>query len=460
MHSKGEFICISGPDKGKSISFGEHTIKLGRASSCGLLSDDPELGNHRVALKVVAGKLKFQASENACVFVDGVHAPSGSLRPGKQLRAGRSVWQFDLENSVPHKVAAQNGTGVIHQAGGFINSFLGLEQLEGVNVREVFSEVSRKRSEADVTELLTIGTSKNTPDLQDINTTWPKPWMFFKALMLTGLVYLGFVFAWKQFHNTNLIPGMIMVGASAIPLTVVLFYFEMNAPRNVSLHRVLWMLLVGGIVSLITSLFGFDLLGKSLGWLGASQAGIIEETGKLLALLIIAHKAKYRWTLNGLLFGGAVGAGFAAFESAGYAFRNGLGDLAIQTLGMGTAQLEGVFESIWVRGLLTPGGHVAWTALVGAALWKIKGDQPFNISMLKDARFLRVFGLAVVLHMIWNSPFGADLPYFGKYLLLAGVAWMAIFGFIQDGLNQIRSEQEKAGAYSRSSAVSKKAVAR
>jgi RsiW-degrading membrane proteinase PrsW (M82 family) len=382
MYSNGEFICISGPDKGKRISFNEHTIKLGRSSSCGLLSDDPELGNDRVALKVVEGKLKFQATENARVFVDGVQTLSGSLPPGKQLRAGRSVWQFEVE---------------------------------------------------------------------------PRPWLFFKALVLTVLVYLGFVFAWKQFHNTNLIPGMIMVGASAIPLTVVLFYFEMNAPRNVSLHRVLWMLLVGGIVSLITSLFGFNMFGRSLDWLGASQAGIIEETGKLLALLIIAHKAKYRWTLNGLLFGGAVGAGFAAFESAGYAFRSGLGELTIQTLGLGAAQLDGVFENIWVRGLLTPGGHVAWTALVGAGLWKVRGDQPFNVSMLKDARFLRVFGLAMLLHMIWNSPFGTELPFLGKYLLLAGVAWMAIFGFIQDGLNQIRSEQVRANE---SSIRHKKAAAR
>jgi hypothetical protein len=44
--------------------------------------------------------------------------------------------------------------------------------------------------------------------------------------------------------------------------------------------------------------------------------------------------------------------------------------------------------------------------------------------------------------MIWNSPFGVDLPYYGKYLVLMGVAWMAIFGFIQDGLNQIKQAQK------------------
>ena len=92
MHHKNEFACISGPDQGKRISLSEHTVMLGRSSSCGLLSDDPDLGNERVTLKVIDGRLSFRASSNARVFVDGVQTPNGSLKPGRQLRAGRSVW--------------------------------------------------------------------------------------------------------------------------------------------------------------------------------------------------------------------------------------------------------------------------------------------------------------------------------------------------------------------------------
>lgn len=437
-----QFICISGPDKNKRITLNGHSVLLGGSSSCNYLSDDAELGREKIELVVTNGKLQFRATTKAKVFVDGVRTLSGSLQPGQQLRAGRSYWQFESAAQAAPAAVAANVNGLLGKARGAINQAIGLEQPEDFNVKAVFSEVSKKRSDAEVTDLFTIGAKNNTPELMNIDTNWPQPWVFFKALLMTVMVYLGFVFAWKQFHNTNLIPGMIMVGAAAIPLAVVIFYFEMNAPRNVSLHQVLRMLLLGGVVSLITSLFGFNMFGQSLGWLGASQAGIIEESGKLLALLIVAHKVKYKWTLNGLVFGGAVGAGFAAFESAGYAFRSGLGELTVQTLGLGPAQLEGVFDSIMVRGLLTPGGHVAWTALVGAALWKVKGDQPFAFAMLKDERFWRVFALAVGLHMIWNSSFGVDLPYYGKYLVLMGVAWMAIFGFIQDGLNQIRHAQQ------------------
>jgi hypothetical protein len=47
-----------------------------------------------------------------------------------------------------------------------------------------------------------------------------------------------------------------------------------------------------------------------------------------------------------------------------------------------------------------------------AALWRVKGDRPFTFDMLQDSRFLRVFGIAVVLHMLWNSPL--ELPLFGN----------------------------------------------
>lgn len=84
-----------------------------------------------------------------------------------------------------------------------------------------------------------------------------------------------------------------------------------------------------------------------------------------------------------------MGAGFAVFESAGYALR-------IPSLG----GPEAMFDNIWIRGLLSPGAHVAWTTLVGAALWRVRGNQPTAAKVLQDIRFLRVFGLAIGLHII------------------------------------------------------------
>jgi RsiW-degrading membrane proteinase PrsW (M82 family) len=77
--------------------------------------------------------------------------------------------------------------------------------------------------------------------------------------------------------------------------------------------------------------------------------------------------------------------------------------------------------------------------MVGAALWRVRAGRPVTREMLVDRRFLRVFGLAVVLHMVWNSPL--QLPFYLKYVAVGFVAWVALLSFIQDGLRQVRREQ-------------------
>lgn len=301
---------------------------------------------------------------------------------------------------------------------------------EGFSLRDTFSEIFKGRSDEEIEEYFNVGTRTTTPPLLEVSTSWPKPWVFFKLFTLSVLVYVGFVFALTEFQNPILVPGLISIGSLLIPFSILVLFFEVNVVRNVPLYQVIRLLFVGGILSLILSLFLFKATHLD-SWLGAMSAGILEEIGKASALLLVVNKLKYRWTLNGLLFGAAVGTGFAAFESAGYAFIFGL---------QGGQEL--MLEVITRRGLLSIlGGHVLWTALVGAALWKVRGDDPFRPDQLRDPRFLRVLALAMSLHMVWNSPL--ELPFYVKYLALGFVAWVAILGFIQDGLTQVRNEQER-----------------
>src|SRR5258708_15844184 len=105
---------------------------------------------------------------------------------------------------------------------------------------------------------------------------------------------------------------------------------------------------LGGMASVFISLLGYNV--SRLDWLGASSAGIIEELGKLAALILIARGPRYKYILNGLLFGAAVGAGFAAFESAGYAFP------AILSHGS-----RAILQNLFLRVLLSPRMHLACT---------------------------------------------------------------------------------------------------
>ena len=415
------FTCIAGPDAGKRFVLNEREITIGRAVDCNVLSDDPDVAPRHATLKINSGRPFCRSVNSSPVFVDGQPVTDATLEPGQQLRLGRSLWQ-----GAP---VSTGDTTWIGRLGQQITGFAGMEKIQGFSAATMFSDVFQKRSSEEVEDYLIVGTRSTTPPLGMVSADWPRPWLFLKAFTLSAAAYLLFDFAWNQFYNDNLIPGLIMVGSFAIPFSILIFFFEMNVLRNVSFYEVIKLLLLGGVLSLIVSLFAYDLT-KVTSWVGA---GIIEESGKGAALLLVIKKLRYRWILNGMLFGAAVGTGFAVFESAGYALRYGM---------EGGAQA--MLHVIRVRGILSIlGGHVLWTAMVGGALWRVRGDREFSFEMLKDLRFLRVFAVAALLHTVWDSPL--ELPLYGKYIGLGFVAWVVLLGQIQQGLRQVKLEQAGAG---------------
>jgi len=339
---------------------------------------------------------------------------------------GKTI-QSLARSGVSSHVVDKHKESMLQSIGDRISNLASTDKLEGFSLRDFFSEVFKKRDASEVDEYFVVGTPRTTPSIEDVPTGWPKPWFFLRVLIFVGLVYLGFYIAFQQFGNPKLIPGLIMMGSLAVPLATVILFFELNVPRNVSFNRVLMLVASGGVVSLFVALVGFSV--SDLGWLGASQAGIVEEIGKLLAVVIIARSFKGKYILNGLLFGAAVGAGFAFFESAGYAFE------FLEKSG----KLDVMFDVIQVRALLTPFGHVAWTAIAAGALWRVKGDQPFQLGMLFESSFLKTMAIPMLLHMAWDSPFSSP---FDLHLVVLGViGWFVVFGLVQQGLRQIKHEQ-------------------
>lgn len=317
---------------------------------------------------------------------------------------------------------------VLERAEGHLHEIAGTEKLVGFSLVKMFSQVFTRHTPAELEQYFLVGTSQTTPPIDAVDTGWPKPWFFTRVLVFMALVYFGFSFAMQQFNNANLIPGLIMMGSLAVPLATVFLFFELNTPRNIAFYQVLVLVCAGGVVSLFVSLIGFRL--STFGWLGASQAGIVEEIGKLVAVVLIVRNRNYPYVLNGLLVGAAVGAGFAAFESAGYAFRALLG---------ATGTLDAMTQTIQLRAFLTPFGHVAWTAIAAGVLWRVKGVGPFHPKLFVDRRFLKAFAIPVVLHMIWNAPLPS--PLYVKHLVLGVVSWFVVFAIVQQGLGQVRALQ-------------------
>jgi RsiW-degrading membrane proteinase PrsW (M82 family) len=319
----------------------------------------------------------------------------------------------------------------IHQIQAFIRWFTGLDRLNGFRVGQLFSGVFKRRSGAEVEAYFQCGGPHATPQLNDVPVEWPRPWFFWRLLVFGLLVFIGFQFGLEHFENPKLLPGLIIVGAFFVPVSCGVLFFEYNVLRNISLYQALKYTVAGGILSLIAALFLFQFSGLNETFLGATSAGIVEETAKLLTAIVLARGLTgNRWILNGMFIGAAVGVGFAGFETAGYIFEALVDDYS------------SMHGTLIMRALFAPFGHVVWTAATAGALWRVKQERPFSVGMLFDGKFLRVFAFVVLLHMFWNSGMlwtmrGYSLIY-GWMVSLLGSWYLALL-LLQQGLNQVRN---------------------
>jgi protease PrsW len=333
-----------------------------------------------------------------------------------------------------------SGRSILGQIGVSISHATELPTLSGVPIREVLlGGLQPGVTTSHIEDLFIVGTETTTPDLATLPSGWPTPRVFWRIFAVSMAAYLLLMMGLRQFGNVNFLPGMIVLGSFVVPLSVVVLFFELNVPRNVSVYQVAKMILFGGALSLFVTMIVATLIpGDGAGALiPAMLTGVVEELGKALVLLILVGSLRYPFQLNGLLFGAAVGAGFAGFESAGYAF----------VLALGNDTLEGASgsaaTSVLIRGLLAPGGHVIWTAMVGAALWKVKGDKPFQIPMLFHPVVVRRWLTAVVLHGIWDT----DLPLIPPLLkcaLLLIVGWYIVFAMLKQALAEVEAAKTAA----------------
>ena len=302
---------------------------------------------------------------------------------------------------------------------------LGVEKLESFDFADLFSETFKSRGRREVENYYLVGCEITTPKIHDVEDGWPKPWLFVRTFFFMFTAFLILVIAYFEWANINLIPGIIFIGCFAMPMTVVTFFFEMNSPHNISIPALGRGVIMGGVFSLFCALIFFDYT-SSLNWMGDPVAGIAEEPAKLVAVLLISRGQHYPYILNGILLGAAVGAGFAAFESMGY---------ALQVLVEG-AENYNFLANISLRGVLSPFAHIAWTAMIAGAYWRVSAGGPFSLSHITDPRFLKILIYAVALHMIWNLPI--QLPFFGTYIILGVASWMVILGLLQEGYKEIR----------------------
>ena len=154
---------------------------------------------------------------------------------------------------------------------------------------------------------------------------------------------------------------------------------------------------------------------------------MIEELGKGAVLLLVAHQVHHREPRDGMVLGAVVGAGFAAFESAGYALQALLDNLDDQTV-------IAILEIEAFRAVLAPFGHITWTALIGGALFASSRGGRFHLSR---GLVLTILGV-VALHALWDQSTGWAVMLTKALVMDAGwdlaVAERAVLGHQPDRL--------------------------
>ena len=335
------------------------------------------------------------------------------------------------ENNCPecgYPVNKKSATSIITEN---LDKITGAKSKSYVTFKDLFKNTFKKHTEEELDEVFVCGSKKTTPNVKDINPKSASAWVYFKIFVFFLIAYIATRIGYVNYQNLNFLPAMIMLGAFAVPVSILIFFFEINLFKNIPFYKVLEYFIIGGALSLLLAILYFDIISvNELDYKGALMVGLIEEAAKAVIVSLFLFKSKKsNYILNGLLVGAAVGAGFAAFETAGYILKYGLsgGDAAM-------------LQIVKLRGFLAPGGHVAWAAIEGAALMYVKGFEKLDKKHLNDKRFLIICLISVIEHGIWDMPI--NLPYYSVQIILTIVAWIVIIYFINLGLKQIDEAKE------------------
>lgn len=332
-----------------------------------------------------------------------------------------------------------------------------------IKLSSLFSGVFKKHTKQQAEELFTCGTSRTTPNILDIdaNNEAVKPWLFSRVLMWLVLAFVLLCILTLSFHNEKPLVALIMVGAIAVPVAGIVFFFEVNVLRDISFFTVMKICAIGGIFSLLVTLVLYEVTGAGRGDLSLTDAlsvGLVEELGKMAVVAYFVYRLHARNVLQGLLIGASVGAGFAAIETAGYILDPILEVVAYFGIQVGASgdksamqdfgaiidqavqESSGLFlKTAFVRAWSAVGGHLIWAAMVGAGLvLAVRALKRFSAACFVKPQFLVFFGVAVALHTLWDW----NISY-SDYKLIALIiaGWAVILPLISIGLKEISMDK-------------------
>ncbi|MEN3310416.1 MAG: protease PrsW [Micromonosporaceae bacterium] len=227
------------------------------------------------------------------------------------------------------------------------------------------------------------------------------PGRAWRQVFVAGLLlWLATVAVTLVTRNAVLVPTLVLLGSFLVPVTFVLWAVGRWRDEHLTTELVARAFIVGGLLGVLGAALLETYLLHPSPWLFGG-VGLIEEGVKLAALVLVTRHMTRRDTRDGILLGATVGFGFAAFETAGYAF-NAL--LTVRGL-----SLTNLVQTELLRGVLAPVGHGLWTAILGGVYFRGAGrgrriTLPLVLTYLPTCRRARTAApLALALFFGWPT---------------------------------------------------------
>lgn len=226
-------------------------------------------------------------------------------------------------------------------------------------------------------------------------------------------------------------PGAIAIGVvlAALPVgPLIASYLWLDRyepePRSLLLLGLGWGAFVATSAALFLQAFDAFALGSSKSTQSVLVAPLTEEAAKglFIVLLLVYRRAELDGILDGIVYAGMVGIGFAFTENILYLSQAYIGD---------NAHAGGIEETVFtfvVRGVFSPFAHPFFTAFTGIGV---------GIAVSARSRAVQVaapvigYLVAVGAHALWNAALllDAGAGAVGTYLVLMVPAFLFLVGF-------------------------------
>jgi RsiW-degrading membrane proteinase PrsW (M82 family) len=218
---------------------------------------------------------------------------------------------------------------------------------------------------------------------------------FVWVLVLGSFVWMVGAVVTAITQDDILVPTLILMGSFLVPVAMVVFALTREGEDQLSEDWLMLSFILGGSVGVVfAALVETYLLPTATGTFIA--VGLIEEATKALLVIFIATRVATRRPRDGMVFGATVGAGFAAFESAGYA-------LSALIQHQQDHPVLSILQTEINRAVLAPFGHITWTALFGGALFAAsRADGRLRVT----ANLVWTSVGVVTLHALWDQSYG------------------------------------------------------